>query len=544
MTDFITYDAKVAVVIAVFYMFYRLLLSRDTFHRVNRIVLLLTATAGFLLPLLRLTFHKTVVVSADMFGDMGVATETTGETIATDATPLWQTVVAVVFVVGAIGTLAHTLLSLYRVASVIRKCERHRESDGTIIAVSDESLSPFSFMNVIVLSRADYAERNAAILIHERAHIHLRHSVDVLVVDVLSSLQWFNPAMWMLRADLRTIHEYEADEAVLTADIDTRSYQYLLVKKAVADGGYSVANSFNNSTLKNRITMMLKKKSSKRSMSKLLLAIPVVGVALAVNARTVTEFEIMPATAQTASPATETVAPTTALDGMTAATVQKSDTAKAKKKMVSKASKTESLDDMTLYIDGKKATYDELKNIKPSEIKDFLVDKKNNSIKITLKKGNDDKTKKKAAGDDKENATVESQNNVTTISKKQIHSLDGLKIYVDGKEASKDEINNIKSSDIKDIVVDKKNNELKVTLKKEGDKVTEKNTVSDNVVVQVLEKLKNKNNLKNPIYFVDGKLVSDDEMKKINEEDIHAISVLKEYNAIMIALKKKEGETK
>ena len=140
------------------------------------------------------------------------------------------------------------------------------------------------------MNRSDYEERNAAILAHERGHIRLHHSWDLLLVDTLTALQWFNPAIWMLRSDLRAVHEYEADGVVLSQGINARQYQYLLITKAASIGGYSLANGISHSTLKNRINMMLHKKSNPSRLLKLLAFVPIVAVALAVNAETVTDY--------------------------------------------------------------------------------------------------------------------------------------------------------------------------------------------------------------------------------------------------------------
>ncbi len=286
--DFLIYDAKVAVLIVVFYMFYRLLLSRETFHRVNRGVLLLTAVASFVLPLCVITLHKTVTLEVTPTVSVGnLQLE-----IAEDAKPeVWQIVLPFIFIVGAGATLAHTLVSILKVMLLIRRSERHPQPDGTILCVTGNTeVPPFSWMRYIVMNRSDYEANDAAILAHERGHIRLRHSFDVVLVDLLTALQWFNPAMWMLRQDLRAIHEYEADGEVLSQGINARQYQYLLITKAASIGGYSIANGINHSTLKNRITMMLHTKSSSRSYCKLLALLPIVGITLALNARTVTDY--------------------------------------------------------------------------------------------------------------------------------------------------------------------------------------------------------------------------------------------------------------
>jgi TonB family protein len=145
-------------------------------------------------------------------------------------------------------------------------------------------------MHYIVMNRSDYETHDAAILAHERGHIRLHHSWDLLLVDTLTALQWFNPAMWMLRSDLRAIHEYEADGEVLSQGINARQYQYLLITKAVSIGGYSLANGISHSTLKNRINMMLHTKQSSRSRQlKLLALLPIIGITLAVNAEKVVD---------------------------------------------------------------------------------------------------------------------------------------------------------------------------------------------------------------------------------------------------------------
>ena len=295
MMEFLIYNLKVAALIAVFYMFYRLLLSRETFHRVNRIVLLATAVASFVLPLCVITLHQTVVVKAGSEPQVSV-----GEMMAIaeePAVPLWQTIVTGVFFAGMAATLGYMLLNVRRVWLLIRSSERHTQSDGTVICVTNRQVSPFSWMHFIVLSRCDYnpatpeLSGEALILAHERGHICQHHSLDLLLVDTLAAMQWFNPAIWMLRQDLRAIHEYEADAAALSQGINMRQYQYLLIQKAVSRCGYSVANGISHSTLKNRIHMMLNyKKTNRASWLKLLAMLPVVGAALALNAETVNDY--------------------------------------------------------------------------------------------------------------------------------------------------------------------------------------------------------------------------------------------------------------
>ena len=289
MMDFLIYDLKVAVLLAVFYMFYRLMLARETFHRVNRIVLLTTAIASYVLPLCVITIHETVTIQQTAHVAVGSFQVGTIDD-ETPAMPLWQMVLPILFIIGMVATLVNTLWSLFRIIRIIKHSEQHPQDDGTTICVSaNAKVAPFSWMHYIVMNRSDYETHDAAILAHERGHIRLHHSWDLLLVDTLTALQWFNPAIWMLRSDLRAIHEYEADGAVLSQGINARQYQYLLITKAASIGGYSLANGISHSTLKNRINMMLHTKSPRQRYLKLLAFLPIVAVALAVNAEKVTD---------------------------------------------------------------------------------------------------------------------------------------------------------------------------------------------------------------------------------------------------------------
>ena len=248
MLEFLIYDLKVAVLLAIFYMFYRLLLARETFHRVNRIVLLLTAIASFVLPLCVITMHETVVMEGTVgFGEVSVDMGTA--VVEEESVPLWQIVLPTLFIIGMVATLSYTLCSLFRILRIIKHSEHYPQQDGITICVTDHAeMAPFSWMHYIVMNRSDYEAEDAAILTHERGHIRFRHSWDLLLVDTLTALQWFNPAIWMLRSDLRAIHEYEADGVVLSQGINARQYQYLLITKAASIGGYSLANGISHST--------------------------------------------------------------------------------------------------------------------------------------------------------------------------------------------------------------------------------------------------------------------------------------------------------
>lgn len=358
MMDFLYYNLRVAVLIAVFYMFYRLLLSRDSFHQLNRLVLLGTALASFVLPLCVITIHHTEVLSSVPTVETDVAGG--GSAVAIPTTPWWHIVLPIVYWSGVIFTLLYTILSISKVCILIGRCEKHRQADGSVIAVADGEVSPFSWMHFIVVPRSDYAHPDSAILMHEREHIRRHHSWDVLLVDVLSSFQWFNPAIWMLRSDLRAIHEYEADAAVLSSGVDARQYQYLLVRKAIAAAGYSVVNGINHSTLKQRITMMNTHKQNRYSWLKAMYVLPIVAVSLCATAKTVTDYKVADSAAPSVSqPAAvqrsaSTNVPAATIEDIVEQKVAQEDTTKLK--------------DLLVVVDGKEIPYSSLEGLDPSSI--------------------------------------------------------------------------------------------------------------------------------------------------------------------------------
>jgi TonB family protein len=135
-------------------------------------------------------------------------------------------------------------------------------------------------MNHIVISEKDYEENGHNILLHEQAHIACCHSWDVLWLSLVEVLQWFNPFIWMLSKEMQDVHEYEADLCVLRKGINAKDYQLLIIQKAAGPSSSAFANGFNHSSLKKRITMMIKEKSNPWARAKYLYLLPVAAICM------------------------------------------------------------------------------------------------------------------------------------------------------------------------------------------------------------------------------------------------------------------------
>lgn len=290
MGAFFVYILKSAFCVAMFYLFYRLLLSKETFHRFNRFALLGLMCLSGLLPLVRVTVGQaegtgSVSMPMDEWGEMEQWSVMSVADEAPDENLLWKQALLLVYAGGVLFFFLRSLWSVGRLLYFIRRSCHRRWEQGIWLIVHEEAFSPFSWMKYIVISRHDLEENGRDILLHETAHIRKHHSWDLLFAEVCVWLQWFNPAVWLLKQELQNVHEYEADEEVLRKGIDAKHYQMLLIKKAVGTRLYTVANSFTHSSLKKRITMMIRKKSSSWARAKSLYVLPLATVAVAAFAR-------------------------------------------------------------------------------------------------------------------------------------------------------------------------------------------------------------------------------------------------------------------
>ena len=291
------YILKSSFCLAVFYLFYRLLLSRETFHRFNRIALLGILLLSCLLPFVEVSVRRPVemyqtmmtweqwLLLADLAG-----TETHAVQVQENVVT-WIQGLLLVYLFGILFFMLRNIYSLFGLWVLLKSGRREKVSDyvvtvvKAVLIVHEREISPFSWMRYIVISQKDLHENGREILTHELAHIRNRHSWDLFAADICIFFQWFNPAAWLLKQELQNIHEYEADETVINEGVDARQYQLLLIKKAVGTRLYSMANSFNHSKLKKRITMMLKEKSSPWARLKYLYVLPVAAIAVTAFAR-------------------------------------------------------------------------------------------------------------------------------------------------------------------------------------------------------------------------------------------------------------------
>ncbi|MFR9534501.1 MAG: M56 family metallopeptidase [Rikenellaceae bacterium] len=290
------YLLKASTLLLLLYVFNKFLLSRETLHRLNRFLWISTVFISFTLPLIPFEFSavgaETLASSQANISLDGLSQWSgAGQAGAVTWLPTIFRVATWIYLIGVIALCIYHAVAYLSIARVIFDKRNHcnREDHKELIEsceaqvrvtqkvhyiLHNRDIAPFSFLNYVVLSHADIKENGREIITHELAHTSQHHSLDILMINLATIILWFNPAVWLTKRALQQVHEYCADDAVLAAGVNAKEYQLLLIKKAAGPRLYSMANSLNHSNLKNRITMMTKKKTPKGVAAKCLYIVP------------------------------------------------------------------------------------------------------------------------------------------------------------------------------------------------------------------------------------------------------------------------------
>lgn len=280
----ILYALKSAIVLMLLYTCFFALMSRETFHRLNRALLVGALGLALVVPFIQITIESIpeevstlpVIINHEVTEAVSVLRHNVVEEYSAKPQLEW---VFWLYLAGTAVVVLGTLMQFLVLLRYLRGGLRHTDEYGNTIILHHGQVSPFSIFRYIVMSAEDY-EAGGAILRHEQAHIRHRHTYDLLLLQVVKALQWFSPFVWLLERDLKAVHEYEADEAVINFGIDATQYQQLLVTKAVGNRLQPFANNLRRGSLKKRITMMYQKKSSRTTMLRALFVLPVTALSI------------------------------------------------------------------------------------------------------------------------------------------------------------------------------------------------------------------------------------------------------------------------
>lgn len=271
MMNWLYYLLEANLYLALFYGCYHLLFHKETFYTINRYFLIGATLLAFALPLFQIGYLN----SFFQHPEYETLTTRPGKPIAKDGSDLIKLSISSLYALVVIFFSLKLLRDLYRIIALSRTTKRCQ--DGQVIHIElEQGRTAFSFFNLLFIP-AD-ATGKETILKHEMVHIQQKHSLDILFFEIVQILNWFNPVSYLIKKDIKLLHEYIADELTTNEEIQKHDYALFLIRNSFGAETKQLSNQiFNPSILKQRINMLNKEKSTGRARLKLLLAVPLVG---------------------------------------------------------------------------------------------------------------------------------------------------------------------------------------------------------------------------------------------------------------------------
>ena len=235
-----SYSIESSVVLVGLYLAYKWVLASECQHSFNRLVLWIIYAMALLMPFRMALLMSRAEVSLPQaeiavgVGELIPMMTVVDEPAGVQGVAVAMQVLLWIYLAGILVVTAHTLMVAARLMMIVRKGEHVMVNDRRVVLIDDEGIAPFSVMRVIVMSRRDYEEAGEMIFEHERNHVRLCHWIDLLMAQTVAALQWYNPAAWLMREELKAVHEYQADAGVMRSGLNIKQYQMLLIKRLSA----------------------------------------------------------------------------------------------------------------------------------------------------------------------------------------------------------------------------------------------------------------------------------------------------------------------
>jgi len=255
MDNFFKFLMESSVCLALFYIVYWLLLKNETFFKLNRLYLVSTMLLSLVIPLINIPspfrMHRFMESTDDLTYSAGSQMQSLG---------IADVLIGVYIFVSAM-LLARYIDQCYQLYKTIKKHGIQKEEGCRFVFMSQDT-QPFSFFNLIFMSRSHISRQDyERIISHEMVHIRQYHSVDIVLIELVTIFLWFNPFVWPYKKSLKQTHEYLADDGVIAQGCNAAKYQLLIVEQQVGGKLFELANNFHHSQIKRRLTMMTKIKS-------------------------------------------------------------------------------------------------------------------------------------------------------------------------------------------------------------------------------------------------------------------------------------------
>jgi len=271
--DGLYYLLEANLYLAAFYLLYKLLLQNTTFYHANRYFLVSSIIVAFCIPFIQFGFLKPPLMAIEQIQVSEVPQQFV-EVTEVEQAKVWtiNDYLLYGYLTLAIGLAIKFLFAISKIIMLYFKHEKHELGKYTLVELPAEHAA-FSFFNVLFIH--PNMAKNNAVLTHEMIHIKQKHSLDIILLELLKIVCWFNPVVYLMKRDLTLLHEYIADESTTAKDISKHEYAMFLIENSMASYSPSLVNQFfNQSILKSRINMLNKEKTANWARLKYLLAAP------------------------------------------------------------------------------------------------------------------------------------------------------------------------------------------------------------------------------------------------------------------------------
>ena len=281
---------KSSSILLLFLLSYHLFLKKETFFMSNRFFLIMGLAASFVLPFVTITktvYVERVAMTQGTTVDLGPVVSS----IEPETTFNWQLLVLLVYFLGVLFFSIRLIFQLLAIRRIKNKGHISVQ-DNCYHVKTHKGISPFSFFKYIFYFPQQFtSDELNTIINHENVHVQQMHSLDILCIEIVNILLWFNPAVWFYKTALKQNLEFIADSQACGSDHQKKEYQYLMLKQATGNHRISIVNPFFNSIIKKRIVMLNQSKSKRINLLKLLFILPLIGLFLVgFNTKEVVKF--------------------------------------------------------------------------------------------------------------------------------------------------------------------------------------------------------------------------------------------------------------
>jgi len=281
MNELVLYLAKASVGIVLFYLVFWLTLRKETSFKVNRAFLITSLLVSIILPLIPITYKANIQLNTLSFTEIekGIKPIISNNSLLSESFGInWLNIILIAYILGIAIFSARLIWQSISLLLIIYK-NKTRRINNTLIVENHKYDLPFSFLNIVFINPNIHKGTDLTnILAHENVHIREQHWFDLLIIELVTIIFWFNPFVWLYERSIKQNHEYLADEGVLAQGFSVGQYQAILINQIMGMQVIGLTNNLNYSINKKRMSMMTKSKTPKVKIAKLLWVLPAIAL--------------------------------------------------------------------------------------------------------------------------------------------------------------------------------------------------------------------------------------------------------------------------